>query len=678
MNTPNNTGSIMLLECTLGSGGALLENRYGESEIRNMQKNLQKSRIDIVEYGLLCSYTAGLNSSIYNTTEFPSNFRRQGQQLYSLMLDKDSRPLLTQIPQRSEKTADIIRMSFSSERVQEDIDYYTALKEKGYLIAIVVSEVTQYDEDELALLLRRYNALKPWACYIFDESGILTSKSLGSILAVFAREFSADVRIGFQGRDNLQILSDLAETFLNYQMEHCRCLDVSLGGISPGSLQLPTEEAAVWMNEDYGTDYSIPELAYCATFTGKYIGPKEGTGAKLLYYSTAKAACSYQYVEYFSSIPVNVSEQLDIYQEVAKDAAYEFCKKDANRAILASRKKQLNLGIFVYTQDQPARILDLLSSSVVDLLKYGVEIVICDGSKDGRTHAIVSNFQVEGYCNLLYKAVPHSEDAGFEETIFASSDDYLKYSYVWLMRDEIIPTVDGFYYSLLALAEKNTAWVAVDAAFQNNGQKCSRTYRNCLDFFSDNSARLPVLGASIFNSEFLVKALAQHHRTDAQFAVIDASLRELAEQNARTALIIGNTYYYRAECLPKNMVGLDSFEVWGENWYQTVYGLPEVYRSAKPSAVRFQIAGYYPFRMKSLLRLRANNKFNLAFYRKNRVRLGEVSDTATWKYYVAAITPKLVAKKFSKAINDSVAKPGTRSARTVGLIQKVYRKFGRI
>lgn len=640
---------------------------------------LQKSRMDIIEYGIMCSYTAGLDSSVYATTNLPSNLVRQEQQMYAVLLDLDSRPLLSSVPARSEQTADIIRMSFSSEREQEDIDYCLALQQKGYLVAILVNETARYGEDELVQLLRKLNALKPWACYIYDTSGILTEQSLRRTLAVYARELSNYIRIGFQGRDSLQILPDLAAIFLSYKMEHERCLDVSLKGIARGALQLSSEKTALWLNKEYGKNYSILELEYQASFLEGYVHHQKTIGAKLLYSFVAKEKCSYRYAEYYSDLSLDIVDQLNVFAEIDPKAAFKFNKREANAAIVSARKKSFKLGMFIFTQDHPERVLEQLADSMPKLLKYGIDVVVCDSSRDDRTKSIVSNYQIDGYCNIFYLPVPRGVQADSAETVVAAAKLFKDYDYIWPSRDDLIPDIEGFYINLTALAEEKVEWIVIDASSRNNGRKTSKIYKNCLDFFSENSARLAILGTSIFGSGFLTKVIERQKSADSfnPFSLITAALGELAVSWTQTALFIGSTFFYKNESLPQNMIGLDAFEIWGQRWYEAISGLPEVYDPAKCSAVRFQAIDMYPFRIKSLLRLRSCGKFGVRFYRQNRVRLGEVSDISTWKYYVVALMPKTASRLICKAIESVAVCPKSRSSRIFERIYKVYQKLGR-
>lgn len=671
---------IAVLDSTLGCTGGGCPYRYGEYQIRGTQRMLQKSGIDIVEYGMISASSAGIDSSVYTNTELPTSLVRQNGQMYSVYLDEDSRPPLAGILVRSEKTSDIIRVTFASYREQEDLDYFLELKKKGYLLTIMVSEATQYDEAEMLKKLELYRSMDPWACCICDESGCFTEKTLKSTVALFEKVLPARTWIGFQGRNSLQILETLERQFLEEESGHPRFIETSLLGIAKGPRRPATEAVAKWLNSSFGKMYNVPALEYQADLL-KHHAEQATKANELLYYAAAEEGISNQYVIYYSGNPYNVEvpEQMDAFKEIGKSFAFRFSKRAANAAIMAAKKKTLKLGLFVFTRNHPERILEhFVEYRLSRLVRFGVDVIICDNSKDDRTKAIVSNWQIDGYANVSYLRLPENVDPLGVAAMKVVSTLFVNYDYVWPCRDEIITTVENFYADLLELAEKRVQWIALDASFRNGGRRENRIFVDSAFFFAESSARLAVLGLSIFQAAFLCTALQKcgNSENGNHFELICAGLEGLAEHPAKTAILVGDTFCYLNESLPRNVVGEDAFEVWGQQWYDTIIGLPKVYDLYKSHALRFSMEGMWPFRLKSLIQMRAAGRYSMELYLQNRERFLEVSSTAKWKFILVACTPRLLAKQLHNFLNYAKENPKSRVGRVLSKMHNIYLKLG--
>ena len=168
---------VKLMDCTLGSGGELIEGAFGEDVLYQIRPLLQKSGIDIIEVGVLCSHTKGPHCAIYTTTELPPVMKRLQGQSYAVLLDED-RPDLPTLPDWSEHTVDIVRVPLTMERLVEDIKYCIGLREKGYQVAALIAETARYGKKELENLLQQVGRTKIWACYIYDSSGLMDCEEL--------------------------------------------------------------------------------------------------------------------------------------------------------------------------------------------------------------------------------------------------------------------------------------------------------------------------------------------------------------------------------------------------------------------------------------------------------------------------------------------------------------------
>lgn len=672
--------NIQLLDCTLGVGGELVSWNFGKHEINDITQLLLRSGLEIIEYGLLSGFTSGPNCTVYCSTELPFVVERREGQCYALLLDQHSRPPLSQIPDRNKGTADIIRVYLTQKRAAAELQYCVELSRKGYQIAILVEETGQYTDEELSSLLHQVNPINPWGCYILDTSGILDENGLKHIFSIFDKELPSDTQIGFHGLDNLQRVKALAQFFCCLPTHRKLCVDVSAGGVGAGALHLSIADQAEWMNEFFETDYDLPVIEFLTTKTKQYVELKNEVCLKLLYHAAANQKCSYRYVEYYCGISVDPTVQLGVYSEIARECGFQFSKDEANKALLRYQKKRLDLTIVVLTTNRPKMIEQLLHKEADNLLKYGANIVIFDGSGDERTHAVTTNYQLEGYNNISYQRYSgDGTSASRDAMVKAAYATNLNHEYVWLLRDDLVPTISGFYHELLSQVKCGAEVIAIDAAFRNNNRFCTKIYNSNYDFFSDNSARLSMIGTCIVKSsvaERLMKyGLPDQSKTG--FWMVDALLREIASEPVKTGLVVSNCFYYEQISFQQSFFNKDIMNEWGNCWYQTMMDLPEVYGPAKGAAVRIQMYDMHPFRLKSLLYLRASGHYSLSVYRRWKDRLMQISDTSKTKLSLVALFPRPLAKLILRVSAYNLAHQNSLFSKLASKLYHLYVRLGR-
>lgn len=672
-------GEVKLLDCTLGVGGELNQWRYGEASIPKLQSLLCKSGVEMVEVGLLRSENRGPHYTIYDSVKLPPIFERRPGQIYGMLLS-ENQPDICTVPVHSERTVDVIRICVSSKQNLVDWEYYGHLKEKGYQVVVLISETAQYEKGELSALLNQVNTMMPCACYIYDGSGVLSKEELKETFVQYDEVLDSRIAIGFHGCSNLMPAIDLAKAFCGMETPRELWIDASVAGMGTGALHLDTGTAAKWMNLSFGRDYALAVLSYLEELMIPYVEVKNSSRAKLLYYSAAVNKCSFQYVDYYSELNIEISDQIEIFAEISKVDTFQFSKSAANKALIAYHKKRLNMVIVVPTSNRAKSIDALLFSSVRDLLRYGIDIVIYDSSSDERTHAITTNFQLEGYENVYYKRYTGPYDGfSIDEKVISAYREHLDYDYIWTCRDGLIPTPSEFYNDLLSAIKDNVDYIVVDALFRNDNRYCYKKYINCLEFFTDNSVRTTVLGSIIFRSTTLKKILDRYPLNNSNYCFWTpiAPFHEMATRPFCAVLIVSNVFTYNPCGPAKSFWRSNVLKVWAECWYNDILDLPCVYQPAKSVALQIQMSDFHPFNLKSMLLLRASGGFNLAVYRKYQETLFKLSNTSAWKFYFAAIIPKTVAR-FAVSVSEYAdLHPSQVFSRCVHKLYDIYVRLGR-
>lgn len=671
-------GNVKLIDCTLGLGGKLNRWEYGEDIIRRMCMLLSRSHIDVVELGLLRRQERGPRYAITSTTAMPTGLQRQEGQRYALLLDENY-PALDELPERGERTIDIIRIEVTAEDPSRALDYSQKLTDKGYHIHILLTEAARYKEDELTVLLRRIKMIDPWACSIYDQSGVMDGAELAKIFEICDNLLPPKTVIGFHGCDNLGIVFDLAKKFCSTKTQRNLCIEASVAGMGKGALHLPIETIAEWMNTFLKTKYSLFEINYLRDFVEPYIAASKSARTKLLYNATAKNRCSYRYADYYySELELDVTDLVELFSAIPRDKAFQFNKETANKALIAHRKKRLNMVIAVLAADCFAEIDTLLSVAGKDLLRYGIDLVIFDHGNTEAVHAVTEHFQIQGWNNLYYMKYTGKPGDTIDEKIMAAYQTLIDYDYIWVIGCGLIPTIPLFYENLIELIEAGTECITVDSSFRNSGQSVIKCYDQCLCYFEENGIRITLLGSLILKNIFVEKLLRQPFKEKMQdFWLPIAVLRQMFFESCQAALIISNTFLYdRTKGLPSLNQESDVIDKWGNRWRTAISELPAVYDPGKANALRIQMFDFYPFHMRSILSLREAGQFGFFVYQKNQSTLTQVSDTPAWKFYFAAFIPRWIAKLILKLDGWAEEQPCSRFSQKIKRLKDILIRLG--
>lgn len=639
-----------VIDTTFSVGGERVAWRFGESDIRAARPLLQRSGVDIVEYGLLCSYSAGVDRTIWATTRLPVEAERNRKQLFALLLDRYSRPDPDSIPKRTQDTVDIIRMFFTSEDEDEDSEYCRMLMDKGYLVAIMIDEPAQYDAVSFAEKMEALNDIHPWCCTLFDRSGLMTESMLQSKLSIMAQYLTDDIALGFHGCDNLRILSRLSAKFLAAAMDRELVVDTAIGGLSAGAPQIATEDACCLLNERYGRGYLPCALDYLKELLLEHIKPMISPQSAYFYLCAAQEGCAYTYADYYLKNGIPAEELVEILSCVRHGTAYSFDKISANCAIRESMQCKAKIVIITITKNHPLRIRRMLSHSAEGMMKCGIDWVILDGSNDDRTAACVRGFQVRGLINLAYQRAPRVVDDDAEQMRAEAYRLGMDYDYIWVVDDDFVPTINECYYELLCALRKGTDLLMVDALYRNGYRRRNLQYKKPVDFFEENSNRLAIPSQYIMTSSLAAAILERHTASGRNGAhwLMESTMYEIAEREYQMGLLVSLTFFCEDNTFVKRCECGDAIQIWGHDWYDAVNRLPEDYSLAKRAALHFGTPDIQPFRVHSLLGQRAHGYFCLARYKKNKARLLEVGDTSRWKYVFVAVMPKRIAGKLYK------------------------------
>lgn len=158
-------------------------------------------------------------------------------------------------------TIDYIRVTFHDYDINEGLAFCEKVKEKGYKLFINPINLMGYDDLSFLELLKRINALKPYAFSIVDTFGSMTKNDLVRFYSLCENNLDKDIVLGLHLHENMAMSYSLAQTFLEIKKYERRCvIDASLNGMGrvPGNLCI--ELIVDYLNRNYGYQYDMDSI----------------------------------------------------------------------------------------------------------------------------------------------------------------------------------------------------------------------------------------------------------------------------------------------------------------------------------------------------------------------------------------------------------------------------------
>jgi 4-hydroxy 2-oxovalerate aldolase len=336
---------IQLLDCTLRDGGYVNDWLFGEAAIKNIERLVVDSGVDIFEIGFLKDEPYQKDRAIYSSADRISNmlqFPKKDSVLYAAMVEATTAPFpLEKLEKYSGKSIDIIRAMVWKRLLNEGFEYCKALVEKGYKVCVQPVRVDQYSEDEFTAMVKLFNNISPMAVYGVDSWGTQNKKSILRYLTLADKYLKPGIALGYHGHNNLMQAFSVAEAFVEQNFERPIMIDGSVYGIGRGAGNLNIEVFARYLNEYYGTKYKIePLLAVYETYL-KPIYKTSPWGYSLPLFLTAKYNCNIEYGIYYGyNLGLDTPTINIILQNISEHDKIQFIKEIADRHLEDYKRKQ--------------------------------------------------------------------------------------------------------------------------------------------------------------------------------------------------------------------------------------------------------------------------------------------------------------------------------------------------
>ena len=252
------TSEIKILDCTLRDGGYVNNWEFGFSAAKRTIAGLYDAGIPIIEVGIM-----GRKSNSKELTLFSSFSEieplledRKANCEYTLMInvtDVDQ----YDIPQRSNKTVDSIRLAFFKSECSKAIRYAKVITEKGYRVYLQTMASFSYTEGELNDLLSQVNEALPYAFYMVDSFGTMMPFQVTKMERQIAEKLDKRIVLGFHAHNNIQMAFANVVAFLDESVSHKRIVDSSVFGMGRGVGNLCTELITQYINDNIENKYQL-------------------------------------------------------------------------------------------------------------------------------------------------------------------------------------------------------------------------------------------------------------------------------------------------------------------------------------------------------------------------------------------------------------------------------------
>ncbi|MFI3164483.1 MAG: aldolase catalytic domain-containing protein [Bacillota bacterium] len=322
--------NISILDCTLRDGGYVNNWNFGENIVSKVIKRLTQAHIDIIECGFIMDTEYDKNLSLFSNTHDVNDVYNieNSKSMYVGMIALGEKEIhYSKIEKRRSNSLDGIRITFHGHEVDKAIEFALDLMGKGYEIFMQPVGTMFYTDAELLTLIEKMNRLSPFAFYIVDTLGSMSSSDVLRLFYLIDNNLASNINIGFHSHNNLQLAFSNAKELVNLQTNRNIIIDSSVFGMGRGAGNLCTELIAEHINSTIEYKYDCVKLFSIIDTCLMPIKEKFDWGYSAAYYIAAIKQCHPSYATYLISKGTLRSADIDnILTMIPKNKSYLYNK----------------------------------------------------------------------------------------------------------------------------------------------------------------------------------------------------------------------------------------------------------------------------------------------------------------------------------------------------------------
>lgn len=325
---------IHILDCTLRDGGYVNDWEFDSNLAKGVIDGLYESGIRVIEIGIM-----GIGGEAGKSTKF-SSFKdaepllenRKKDCKYAIMINQTGFENFD-IPNRSDKTVDIIRLAYFKREIHDAMIFAKSLKDKGYEVFLQAMATFMYSDDEIEDMLKKINDLKPQAFYIVDSFSNLFPEDITSMANSVLSRLNRDIDFGFHAHNNIQMAFANAIAFMNVEDGRKIYIDGSIYGMGRGAGNVPVELLMDYLNRRV-KQYNIEVLLKIYQDYIKPIFEQYFWGYTHPYYLTASKDMNSVYSWFFMNKGIGDIVELNKALNMIKDSSKYTLMKDEAAEVL--------------------------------------------------------------------------------------------------------------------------------------------------------------------------------------------------------------------------------------------------------------------------------------------------------------------------------------------------------
>lgn len=325
---------IHILDCTLRDGGYVNDWEFDSNLAKGVIDGLYESGIRVIEIGIM-----GIGGEAGKSTKF-SSFKdaepllenRKKDCKYAIMINQTGFENFD-IPNRSDKTVDIIRLAYFKREIHDAMIFAKSLKDKGYEVFLQAMATFMYSDDEIDDMLKKINDLKPQAFYIVDSFSNLFPEDITSMANSVLSRLNRDIDFGFHAHNNIQMAFANAIAFMNVEDGRKIYIDGSIYGMGRGAGNVPVELLMDYLNRRV-KQYNIEVLLKTYQDYIKPIFEQYFWGYTHPYYLTASKDMNSVYSWFFMNKGIGDIVELNKALNMIKDSSKYTLMKDEAAEVL--------------------------------------------------------------------------------------------------------------------------------------------------------------------------------------------------------------------------------------------------------------------------------------------------------------------------------------------------------
>lgn len=290
---------VRILDCTLRDGGYINDFRFGNTVIRDIISKLAKASIDIIECGFLKSGAFDADKSLYGSiSAIKQHIGIKNKNLMYVAMIQYGAISEEEIALCDGTSVDGIRVTFHEHEIDNAFILGKKLMDKGYKVFMQPVGTMTYTDEALLQLIRKINALKPYAFYMVDTLGTMYKNDLLRMFYLVDHNLDKKITVGFHSHNNLQLSFANAQELMQLNSPRQLIIDASVYGMGRGAGNLHTELVTQYINAIFGLHYDNIEIL---EIIDEYIRPlslKYTWGYDAAYYIASITGCHPNYATF--------------------------------------------------------------------------------------------------------------------------------------------------------------------------------------------------------------------------------------------------------------------------------------------------------------------------------------------------------------------------------------------